>query len=113
MCNSVYNQLIFGSDYMAINKKNFMAPFYGWSWTASMLEPLRGGSLLFTSKFPETPGAILWKSEGWKADSTLEPPSGFERGTRGFVIQRLCATEHYSDGAQEKKKNAYCVIFES
>ena len=37
-------------------KKNFMAPFYGWVSTASRLEPLRGGSLLFTIKFPETPG---------------------------------------------------------
>ena len=25
-----------------------MAPFYGWSSTASRLQPLRGGSLLFT-----------------------------------------------------------------
>ena len=31
---------------------NFMAPFYGWGSTASRLEPLRGGSLLFTTKFP-------------------------------------------------------------
>ena len=36
-------------------KKNFMAPFYGWGSTASRLEPLRGGSLLFTTKFPEVP----------------------------------------------------------
>ena len=35
---------------------NFMAPFYGRGSTASRLEPLRGGSLLFTTKFPETPG---------------------------------------------------------
>ena len=27
-----------------------MAPFYGWGLTASRLEPLRGGSLLFTTK---------------------------------------------------------------
>ena len=26
-----------------------MAPFYGWGSTASRLEPLRGGSLLFTT----------------------------------------------------------------
>ena len=38
-----------------LEKKNFMAPFYGWSSTASRPEPLRGGSLLFTAKFPETP----------------------------------------------------------
>ena len=27
-----------------------MTPFYGWGSTASRLEPLRGGSLLFTTK---------------------------------------------------------------
>ena len=32
-----------------------MAPFYGWDSTASTLEPLRGGSLLFTTKFQEIP----------------------------------------------------------
>ena len=37
-------------------KTNFMAPFYGWGSTASRLEPLRGGSLLITTKFPEIPG---------------------------------------------------------
>ena len=29
-------------------KTNLMAPFYGWGSTASRLQPLRGGSLLFT-----------------------------------------------------------------
>ena len=38
------------------NFKNFMAPFYGWGSTASRLEPLRGGSLLFTIQFLEIPG---------------------------------------------------------
>ena len=33
-----------------------MAPFYGWGSTASMLEPLPGGSLLSTTKFPKIPG---------------------------------------------------------
>ena len=33
-----------------------MAPFYGWGTTASMLEPFKGGSLLFTTKLPEIPG---------------------------------------------------------
>ena len=27
--------------------------------------------------------------KGWKAESTLEPPSGFEHGTPGLGIQRL------------------------
>ena len=34
-----------------------MTPFYGWGSTASRLESLRGGSLLFTTKFPEIPGS--------------------------------------------------------
>ena len=33
-----------------------MALFDGWGSTASRLELLRGGSLLFTKKFPEIPG---------------------------------------------------------
>ena len=33
-----------------------MVPFYGWGSTASRLEPLRGGSLLFTTEFPD-----IWK----------------------------------------------------
>ena len=40
-------------------KKRFMAPFYGWGSTASRLEPLQGGSLLFTTKFPKTSGTHL------------------------------------------------------
>ena len=36
-----------------------MAPFYGWGSTALGLEPLRGGSLLFTTKFPEIPSVFL------------------------------------------------------
>ena len=33
-----------------------MASFYGWGSTASRLEPLREGSLLFIIQFPEIPG---------------------------------------------------------
>ena len=33
-----------------------MTPFYGWGSTASKLEPLLGGSFLFTTQFPEIPG---------------------------------------------------------
>ena len=47
------------SGTQALGKKknlNFMAPFYGWGSTASRLEPLLGGSLLFTTKFPEISG---------------------------------------------------------
>ena len=60
-----------------------MAPFYGWGSTASRLELLWGGSLLFTTKSPE----ILrthFIDLGQNAEWTLEPPSGFEH--RNFWI---------------------------
>ena len=49
-------------------KINFMAPFYGWGSIASRLEPLWGGSLLFTTKFPNIPGTHftnLGRMKGW------------------------------------------------
>ena len=66
-----------------------MAPFYGWGSTASRLEPLRGGSLLFTTKFPEIPGTHFIDLGRLTAESTLEPLSGFEQGNPGLGIQRL------------------------
>ena len=42
--------------FLTKKKLNFMATFYGWGSTASRLEPLRGSSLLFTTKFPEISG---------------------------------------------------------
>ena len=47
---------------------NFMARFYGWGSIASRLVPLRGGSLLFTTKFPDIPGTHfinLGRMKGW------------------------------------------------
>ena len=40
-----------------------MTPFYEWGSTASRLQQLRGGSLLFTTKFPEIPSTRLSTSE--------------------------------------------------
>ena len=55
--------------YVGKKRKNiFMASFYGWGSTASRLKPLRGGSLLFTAKFPEisgTPFNNLERMKGW------------------------------------------------
>ena len=34
-----------------------MTLFYGWGSTASRLQLLRGGTLIFTIQFPEIPGA--------------------------------------------------------
>ena len=49
---------------IALKKNNFIAPFYGWGSTASRLEPLRGGSLLFTTEFPDILVLTLSTSEG-------------------------------------------------
>ena len=49
-----------------------MAPFYGRGSTASRLEPLRGGSLLSTAKFPEIPGTHFIDLER-RSKNTLWP----------------------------------------
>ena len=55
-----------------------MAPFYGWGLTASRLEPLQG-VIYFLPQSPQKFLVLtLSTSEGWNAESTLEPPSGFE-----------------------------------
>ena len=42
---------------------------------------------------------ILSTSEGSKAESTLEPPSGFQHGTPGLGIQYL---KHYAIAPEKK-----------
>ena len=43
-----------------------MAPFYGQGSANSRLEPLQGGSLLFTTEFPEIPGTYFIDLERMK-----------------------------------------------
>ena len=48
-----------------IKKNKTLWPlFYGWGSAASRLEPLRGGSLLFTTKSPDIPGTHFTGLEG-------------------------------------------------
>ena len=54
-----------------------MAPFYGWGSTASRVEPLRGGSLLFTFKFPEIPGTHSVDHGKMKGGADLEATQWF------------------------------------
>ena len=59
MSNAITANVKFIVTWLYVGKKRkniFMASFYGWGSTASRLKPLRGGSLLFTTKFPEIPG---------------------------------------------------------
>ena len=59
-----------------------MALFYGWGSTVSRLQSHYEETVYFlplsSQKFLVL---ILSTSEGWKAELTLEPPSGFELGT--------------------------------
>ena len=52
-------------------------------------EPLWGGSLLFTTKFPEIPGYQFINIKKMKVRVDMEPPSGFEHGAPGLGIQHL------------------------
>ena len=70
-------------------KINFMVSFYGWDSTASRLEPLQGGSLLFTTKFSEIPGTHFIDLGRMKDWVDLGPPSSFEHGNPGLGIQHL------------------------
>ena len=50
---------------------------------------LRGDSLLAITSLQEYLVLISSTSKGWKTESTLEPPSGFEPRTPGLRIQHL------------------------
>ena len=52
-------------------------------------EPLRGGSLLFTTKFPEISGIHLINIGRMKDRVDLGPTYGFEHETHGLGIQYL------------------------
>ena len=56
-------------------------------------EPLQGDGFLLPLNPQEVLLLIYSNSEGWKAEWTLEPPSGFEPGNHGLGIQRL---DHYA-----------------
>ena len=50
MVSKVFEKLV-----NTFKKTTLWPPFYGWGSTTSRLEPLRGGSLIFTTKFPDIP----------------------------------------------------------
>ena len=85
-------------------KKNFMAPFYGWGSTASRLQSHYEKAAYFLPlSFRKFLLTIWMTSERWKAESTLEPPSGFEHRTPWLGIQLLnhicwCFTFYFGFG---------------
>ena len=59
-----------------------MAPFYGWGSTASRLQSCFKEAVYFLPLSSHKFLVLLLSTlEGWKAESTLEPLSGFEHGT--------------------------------
>ena len=70
-------------------KKNFMAPFYDGVQLPQGLSHFKETVYFLPLSSQIFLVLILSTSEGWKAESTLEPPTGFEYGTPGLGIQHL------------------------
>ena len=70
--------------------KIFMVPFYGRGSTVSRLQTHDKETVDFLTFSCQEFLVLNWSTlEGWKAESTLEPPSGFDPGTPGSGIQCL------------------------
>ena len=66
---------------MNMNFSNFMVPFYGWGSTVSRLHSHYKETVYFLPLGPKEVLELIWFTwEGWKVDSTLKTPSGFEPG---------------------------------
>ena len=73
--------------------KNLYGPFLWMGFNClKATELTRGESLLFTTQFPGVLGTHL--IDLWKAESTLEPPSGFEAGTLCFYLFHRTTNEY-------------------
>ena len=67
-----------------------MAPFDGWGSTASKIDSHDEEAVYFLPLSSQKSLMLLWSiSEGWKAESTLEPPSGFQHSTLDWVSSVL------------------------
>ena len=65
-----------------LTTKNFMVPFYGWGSTVSKLQSHYEETVYFLPLSSQNILVLIWSTlEGWKAEPTLEPTSGFEPGT--------------------------------
>ena len=65
-----------------------MVPFYGWGSTVSRLHRHYEEAVYFLPLSSQNFLVLIWSTlEGWKAESTLEPPSGFKHRNPGLGIQ--------------------------
>ena len=104
LCNS-WIQSILQTKHNKLEKKRFknqlkiclfvedLFKLYGpflWGSTASRLQSHYEETVYFLTLSSQKFLKLIWLTlEGWKAESTLEPPSGFEHGTPELGIQRL------------------------
>ena len=62
-----------------------MVPFYGWDQLPQGYSHFEE-AIYFLPLIPQKFLVLILSTlEGWKAESTLEPPSGFEHGTPSAV----------------------------
>ena len=75
----------------ALELKNyFTTPFHGWgSTTWRLLSHYEEAVYFLPLSFQKFLLLVRSTSERWKAESTLEPPSGFENGILGLGTQHL------------------------
>ena len=77
----IHSYQIFYFLFFLLKKQNFMATFYRWGSTALRLDPLRGDSLLFTTKFPEIPGTpFCWPRKDEKLSCSWSHPMVLNMG---------------------------------
>ena len=108
-----------------------MALFYGWGSTASRLEPLRGGSLLFTIKFLEISGThfidlgkmkgwvdlgatqLFWTRDLWIGKSSVLTTRPFVKESKNRLIRSLrnCFLFFFFP-IQNTKNTGVCLYFE-
>ena len=77
------------------------------------IELLQGDSLLFVTSPKEFLILNLSTSEGWKVESTFEPPRGLEPGTPGLGIHSNLTTRpllHYLTQNNEEEQQLTLLI---
>ena len=65
---------------VTVTFKKIYGPFFWMEFNCLKLEPLPGDNLLLPLSSQKSLVLNLSIPEGWKSESTLNPPSGFEHG---------------------------------
>ena len=81
-----------------------MAPFYGWGSTASRLQLLRGGSLLFTIQFPEIP-ANMHPTDKWHYTKMI-----WYRHLKLLSMRQLLTYENTSGNTTKETKTGKWIV---